>query len=89
MENNHKKYYKGTVVLGVVLIATFFIYRGTIIAKTVSQNENKTLKEQGLNEYIDPSKNPKYNQVYNEITFPASAASASNTISLPKVAFST
>jgi len=69
MENNHKKYYKGTVVLGVVLIATFFIYRGTIIAKTVSQNENKTLKEQGLNEYIDPSKNPKYNQVYNEITF--------------------
>jgi hypothetical protein len=69
MENNHKKYYKGAVALGVVLIATFFIYRGTIIAKTVSQNENKTLKEQGLNEYIDPSKNPKYNQVYNEITF--------------------
>jgi hypothetical protein len=69
MENNHKIYYKGVVVLGVALIATFFIYKGTIIAKTIAQNDNKTFKEQGLNEYIDPSKNPKYNQVYNEITF--------------------
>lgn len=31
--------------------------------------QTKSLKEQGLNEYIDPSKNPKYNQVYNEIVF--------------------
>jgi hypothetical protein len=69
MENNHKIYYKGVVVLGVALIAIFFIYKGTIIAKTIAQSNNKTLKEQGLNEYIDPSKKPQYNQVYNEITF--------------------
>jgi hypothetical protein len=69
MKNDHKVYYKGVMVLGVALIVTFFIYKGTIIAKTIVQNDNKTLKEQGLNEYIDPSKNPKYNQVYNEIIF--------------------
>jgi hypothetical protein len=63
MENDHKIYYKGVMVLGVVLIATFFIYRGTVIAQT------KSLKDQGLNEYIDPSKNSKYSQVYNEIIF--------------------
>lgn len=45
-------YYKGLVVLGVALIATFFIYRGTVIAQT------KSLQDQGLNEYIDPSKKP-------------------------------
>jgi len=63
MEDRHKIYYKGAVVLGVALIAAFFIYRGTGIGQT------KSLEEQGLNEYIDPSKNPKYNQVYNEIIF--------------------
>ncbi len=59
----YRGYYHVTMVLGVAVIATFFIYRGTVIAET------RSLKEQGLNEYIDPSKNPKYNQVYNEIIF--------------------
>ncbi len=59
----YRGYFQVTMVLGVALIATFFIYKGPVMAQT------KSLKEQGLNEYIDPSKNPNYNQVYNEIIF--------------------
>jgi hypothetical protein len=47
--------------LVVALIATFFIYDVYALANTTNS--------QGLNEYIDPSQNPKYSQVYNEINF--------------------
>ena len=48
-------------LLVVAGIATFFIYDAYVLANS---NNN-----QGLNQYIDPSQNPKYSQVYNEITF--------------------
>jgi hypothetical protein len=45
----------------VAWIATFFIYDAYALANITNN--------QGLNEYIDPSQNPKYSQVYNEINF--------------------
>jgi hypothetical protein len=46
--------------LFVASLATFFIYDAYALAAA---------NNQGLNEYIDPSQNPKYSQLYNEITF--------------------
>jgi hypothetical protein len=45
----------------VALVATFFVYSDIASANSLTAN--------GLNEYIDPSQNPKYSQVYNEIIF--------------------
>jgi len=45
----------------VALVVTFFVYSGIAFANSPTAN--------GLNEYIDPSQNPKYSQVYNEIIF--------------------
>lgn len=45
----------------VALVATFFVYSDIASANSLTAN--------GLNQYIDPSQNPKYSQVYNEIIF--------------------
>lgn len=57
----NKKYYVVGVSLSVALVATFFVYSDIASANSTTAN--------GLNEYVDPSQNPKYSQVYNEIIF--------------------
>lgn len=58
--NTHKIWSVKRSFLVVAGIAAFFVYNASALANS----NNK-----GLNEYIDPSRNPKYSQVYNEITF--------------------
>jgi hypothetical protein len=51
----------------------------------VYKTKNLSLEEQGLNEYIDPSKSPKYTQNYNEIYFGSEGISVDELAELSQV----
>jgi|GEM_PF-647952 len=65
MKIKYIKFVIPTVISMVLTISIFYIVKNSILYA----KEDQKIVNQGLNEYIDPSKNPKYNQVYNEINF--------------------
>jgi hypothetical protein len=65
MKIKYIKFVIPTVISMVLTISIFSIVKNSILYA----KEDQKIVNQGLNEYIDPSKSSKYNQVYNEINF--------------------